>query len=72
MTDPVEEMNQRAEEARGRARTRAVDEAKKVADAYFELLHPEHKARAYRELQGHAVEKACEQERENTDKGVPD
>lgn len=66
------ELDEAREDSRDVHRMGAVDHLKYTAEQHFADLHPVHKARAYRELQAHAVEKACEQERINTDQGVPE
>lgn len=38
----------------------------------FHGLHPLEKAKAYREIQGYACERARDQERQNTEHGVPE
>ena len=60
------------EQVNERRRENAVRDVEVFMDECFHHLHPVEKAKAFREIQGRAVEKACEQERINDEHGVPD
>lgn len=53
-------------------RRHAVDAAVELAARGFGDLHPVERAKAWREVQAQAAEAATDQERENTENGVPD
>lgn len=70
----IERTREQTEHVRNLQRRDALEQSTDAAEAIIDSygLHPVHKARAFRELGGRMIERAKDQERENTEHGVPD